>query len=109
MDLILLEVTWPEPPVLAAIIAVLGVALGGWLTWVAAGANRLQARVESLESRMDAMVNEKTNLLRDLSAATSFINRIGLWLLDEKRTPAPSPPERIHGHIDTELWPNNHD
>ena len=58
---------------------------------------------------MKSLEDEKTDLLRNLSAATSFINRIGLWLLNKKETPAPVSPKQIHAHIDTELWPNNHD
>lgn len=104
-----LEIPWPDPPIITAIIAAVGLGFGAWLTWVAAGASRLQARVESLETRMKSLEDEKTDLLRNLSAATSFINRIGLWLLNKKETPAPVPPEQIHAHIDTELWPNNHD
>ena len=47
--------TWPEPPILVAIIAVSGVGLGAWLTWLASGSNRLQARVDSLEAKYAAL------------------------------------------------------
>ena len=36
--------TWPDPPILVAIIAATGVGLGAWLTWLASGSSRLQAR-----------------------------------------------------------------
>lgn len=49
------EVSWPDPPIVVAIIAAMGVAMGAWLTWLASGASRLQARVEDLEAKYASM------------------------------------------------------
>ncbi len=105
-------IPWPDPPIIAAIIAALGLAFGAWLTWLASGASRLSARIETLETRMakvesenDTLRGEKNDLLILVSAMASFINRVGVWAtagMDRKRKPKPSP--QIVAHIDAEPW-----
>lgn len=95
---------WPDPPVTTAIIGGAAALLAAWLTWVASGAGRLQARVDKLETRVQTLEDEKTALARQLTAAASFINRVGLWIAGGHRGRMPQPPEQILPHIDAELW-----
>ena len=107
-----LVIPWPDPPVLAAIIAALGVGFGAWLTWLASGARDLRVRIDTLEGRIDKVEAEKDRLAADrnellvlVSAMASFINRVGLWIeagMDKRRKP--KPPVQVVPHIDTEPW-----
>lgn len=103
-------IAWPDPPIIAAIIAVLGVGLTAWLTWLASGASRLQTRIDTLEvrqteaeKRIAGLETEKRTALDALAAAASFINRIGYRILSG-RGPWPEIPSQIAPHIDAELW-----
>lgn len=96
--------TWPDPPVIAAVIAALGVGLGAWLTWLASGASRLSMRIESLERRIDEMerARERDSLIRRL--LVSFVDRIGAWLERDQAGPRPSPDPKLHELIDVAPW-----
>ncbi len=76
------------------------VALGGILA-------QLYSRVGKLEERIGAVEAAKDEALDKLTAAASFINRIGLWLAKDQRGEMPQPPEQILPHLDAELWPQD--
>ena len=81
------------------LIAVL-VALGGFVA-------QLYARMNKLEADVFRFRAENDGLRADLTAATTFIDRLGIWLLagsPPDKTPAPA--ERLREHIDAELWNN---
>ncbi len=73
------------------------VALGGILA-------QLYSRVGKLEERITAVEAAKDAALDKLTAAASFINRIGLWLAKDRAGDMPQPPDQILPHIDAELW-----
>lgn len=107
----MLEIPWPEPPIIVAIIAALGVALGAWLTWLASGASRLQARVAALEERNDRQEQriadlEKSKKAKDLviSLMASFIDRLGAYWAGGCHGRLPLPDPKIHSYIDTDPW-----
>lgn len=95
---------WPDPPIVAAIIAALTAGMGAWLTWLASGASRLSARVESLERRIDEMdkAREHDGLIRRL--LVSFVDRIGAWVEGGMTSPRPSPDPKLHELIDVAPW-----
>ena len=100
-----LVIPWPDPPVLAAIIAGLAMGFGAWLTWLASGARDLRGRVDTLEGRISKIEGERDNLASLVSAMSNFINRLGVWVeagADRKRRP--KPPPQIVAHIDAEPW-----
>ena len=98
-------IPWPDPPIIAAIVTALAVCFGAWLTWLASGVARLNARIETLEGRMAKVEDERNDLLTLVSVMASFINRVGLWIeagMDKKRKPRP--PTQVQPHIDPEPW-----
>lgn len=64
----------------------------------------LYTRLSKVEERVTAMEDAKDAAMVKLTAAASFINRVGLWLAGGQRGPLPEPPEQILPHIDAELW-----
>lgn len=64
----------------------------------------LYSRLSKVEDRVSAMEAAKDAAMAKLTAAASFINRLGLWLASGQRGPMPQPPEQILPHIDAELW-----
>lgn len=64
----------------------------------------LYSRLGKVEDRVAAMEAAKDAAMIKLTAAASFINRVGLWLSAGQRGPMPEPPEQILPHIDAELW-----
>lgn len=100
-----LVIPWPDPPVLAAILAAMAMGFGAWLTWLASGARDLRGRVDTLENRISKIEGERDTLASLVSAMSSFINRLGVWVeagADRKRRP--KPPPQIVAHIDAEPW-----
>lgn len=100
-----LVIPWPDPPIIAAIIAALGVGFGAWLTWLASGARDLRGRIDTLEGRISKIEEERDSYALLVSAMASFINRLGVWVeagADRRRKPKPSP--LITAHIDVEPW-----
>lgn len=79
--------------ILLGVLAGLGIFVGHLYSRLA----KLEDRIEAVEAAKDAAVDK-------LSAAASFINRIGLWLTDGQRGPLPKPPNQILPHIDGALW-----
>ena len=90
----MLEIPWPDPPILSAIIGALVLGFGAWLTWVASGASRLQERVADLESKMDGLWKdrEKDALIKRLQGDHIDILENHIWT----RKPPP-PPARPSG------------
>lgn len=86
--------------VLIAVITGLGVFVTGLGLFVA----QLYQRLGRLEDRIGTIETAKDAALDKLTAAASFINRIGLWLAAGQRGPMPQPPDQILPHIDAELW-----
>lgn len=81
------------------LIAVL-VALGGFVA-------QLYTRMNKLEADVNRFRDENDGLRADLTAATSFIDRLGIWLLaGSPPDKTPKPAERLREHIDAELWSN---
>lgn len=64
----------------------------------------LYTRLSKLEDRITAMEAAKDAALDKLTAAASFINRIGLYIAGGMRGPLPEPPEQILPHIDAGFW-----
>lgn len=93
-----------DPSLAVALITLIGGLLGGWMLYLASGSRDLRARIESLESRMTTLEAEKNRLSTLVSAAASFINRVGQWISCGQSGPMPTPPPQLHDHIDTELW-----
>lgn len=79
--------------ILLGVLAGLGIFVGHLYSRLA----KLEDRIEAVEAAKDAAVDK-------LTAAASFINRIGLWLTDGQRGPLPKPPNQILPHIDGALW-----
>lgn len=95
---------WPDPPVMAAIVAAAGMTFGAWLTWLASGAGRLQARIDALEKRTDALeddVRAKEQIIRIMA---SFVDRLGMWLEGGMSGTRPRPDPKVHEYIDTQPW-----
>lgn len=81
------------------LIAVL-VALGGFVA-------QLYTRMNKLEADVSRFRAENDGLRADLTAATTFIDRLGIWLLaGSPPDKTPKPAERLREHIDAELWSN---
>ena len=78
------------------LIAVL-VALGGFVA-------QLYLRMGKLETDVKALQEGKAEALDKLTAAASFINRVGLWIAAGCRDAMPEPPNQILPHIDGKLW-----
>lgn len=98
-------IPWPDPPIIAAIIAALGVSFGAWLTWLASGARDLRGRIDTLEGRIAKIEEERDSYALLVQAMATFINRLGVWVeagADRKRKP--KPPPQIAAHIDAEPW-----
>lgn len=64
----------------------------------------LYARLGKVEDKVEAMSAAKDAALDKLTAAASFINRVGLWMVGGQKGPMPQPPDQILPHIDAELW-----
>lgn len=79
--------------ILLAILAGMGLFVGN-----------LYQRLGKLEDRLGTLEVAKDAALDKLTAAASFINRIGLWLTAGQQGPMPQPPDQILPHIDAELW-----
>ena len=98
-------IPWPDPPVIAAIVAAIAMGFGAWLTWLASGARDLRGRIETLEGRIAKIEGERDSYALLVSAMASFINRLGVWVeagADKRRKP--KPPPQIEPHIDVEPW-----
>ena len=81
------------------LIAVL-VTLGGFVA-------QLYARMNKLEADVSRFRAENDGLRSDLTAATTFIDRLGIWLLaGSPPDKTPKPAERLREHIDANLWSN---
>lgn len=79
------------------LIAIL-VALGGFVA-------QLYLRMGKLESDLAKFREENDGLRADLTAAVSFIDRLGLWIAaGMPPTKMPRPAKRLEDHIDAELW-----
>lgn len=109
---------WPTSPgvrgpLLTVENTVLGVvimALGGVVMNLWGRIGKLEDAVRSAQEDLRTAqadlqtFREENSTLRDtLSAAASFINRVGLRLISG-RGPWPQPPTQIAEHIDAELW-----
>lgn len=106
-----LEATWIDPTILIAAIGTAGIGFGAWLTWLASGASRLQGRIDQLETRISKLETEKQMLADEgvaktalIMALSSFINRVGLWVLAGGKGVKPVPSAEVRPHIDAELW-----
>lgn len=66
----------------------------------------LYARVESLEKQIGEMRTQMDTLGRVSRAATTFIDRIGIWLEGGMKGQRPHPPSTLAEHIDIGLWLN---
>lgn len=74
------------------------IALGGFVA-------QLYLRMGKLEADVAKFRDENDGLRADLTAAASFIDRLGLWIaagMPPGRTPKPA--KRLEEHIDAELW-----
>ena len=78
------------------LIAVL-VTLGGFVA-------QLYLRMGKLEADLEKFRDDNNDLRSDLSAAASFINRIGWWVAKGCKGPMPRPAKRLDEHIDAGLW-----
>ena len=65
---------------------------------------QLWLRVSKLEDKVSTLEAEKSAALDKLTAAASFINRVGLYIAGGMRGPLPEPPEQILPHIDAGFW-----
>lgn len=88
-------IPWPEPTVLTAIIAAGAVALGGWLTWLASGASRLQARVDRLEDRQDQLWADRERDDLTKRAMGDHIDVLEAHIWDHKPPPPPTRPAGV--------------
>ena len=64
----------------------------------------LYSRLGKVEDKVEALATAKDAALDKLTAAASFINRVGLWMAGGQKGPMPQPPDQILPHIDAELW-----
>ena len=64
---------------------------------------KLEDDLKSAQKDLHSFRDENSTLRDTLNAAASFINRVGLRLM-QGRGPWPQPPEQIASHIDAELW-----
>lgn len=64
----------------------------------------LYSRLGKVEDKVEALAAAKDAALDKLTAAASFINRVGLWMAGGQKGPMPQPPDQILPHIDAELW-----
>lgn len=93
--------------ILLGVLAALGIFVGHLYTRLGKVEDRnlaLEARLDAAATRIDAVEAAKDAAVDKLTAAASFINRIGLWLTDGQRGPLPKPPNQILPHIDGALW-----
>lgn len=80
------------------LMAAVLIALGGFVA-------QLYLRMGKLEADVARFRDENDGLRADLTAAASFIDRLGLWIaagMPPGRTPKPA--KRLEEHIDAELW-----
>lgn len=78
-------------------IAIL-VALGGFVL-------NLYNRIGKLETDLQTFRSENDTLRTDLRAATTFIDRVGLWMVaGMPASKRPRQPKQLAEYIDPELW-----
>lgn len=91
----------------AVIIARLTVRQSSRATDVASAVERardLTERVERLESRIDALSAKDVQQQQLLGQAYSFIDRMGLWLVEGFKGPRPRLPRALRQFVDHTLW-----
>ena len=90
-----------ENDLLGAVI----LALGGFIANLYADRGQLYSRLGKLETDLEKLRERNEAQRGDLAAATTFINRVGLWLAGGMKGPLPQPPEQLLKHgVDDELW-----
>lgn len=93
-----------------AILGAVILALGGFIANLYADRGQLYSRLGKLETDIEDLRRQNETQRGDLTAAASFINRLGLWLrkqIVDGILPAdlPQPPEQLLKHgVDDELW-----
>lgn len=97
--------------VLASALTLAGVVLTGrWaarkgdddttLEW----AQQLLGRLDKVEIEVKDLRRLREQDQLTIRAASSFIDRIGLWISGGMKKPRPTPPQLLHAYVDTGLW-----
>lgn len=86
--------------ILLGVLAALGIFVGHLYSRL----GKVEDRNLALETRIATLEQARGEAIDKLSAAASFINRVGLWVRGGMRGPMPEPPDQILPHIDAELW-----
>lgn len=93
-----------------AILGAVILALGGFIANLYADRGQLYGRLGKLEADLEDLRKQNESQRGDLTAAASFINRLGLWLRKQiidglLPSDLPQPPEQLLKHgVDDELW-----
>ncbi len=93
-----------------AILGAVILALGGFIANLYADRGQLYSRLGKLEADLEDLRQKNESQRGDLTAAASFINRLGLWLRKQivdglLPSDLPQPPEQLLKHgVDDELW-----
>lgn len=95
--------------ILGAIIAAVGSVLVARTSARTAGDSSLWGRVSAVEAEVKELRAELEDQDRTIRAASTFIDRIGLWLESGMRSTRPKPPHQLRPHIETSFWTREDD
>lgn len=90
--------------VLSGLIVAAGSVVVARISGRSSSETTLWERVERLEDDVVRLNNEVRQSSRLVSAAATFIDRVGIWIEAGMRTRRPLPPAQLHDLIDTTLW-----